>query len=273
MDSGLVQFVRGLYFEVQTVEGVRPLEIWNGVREKQDVYERSTLVKNLLKIVVPLVNEECAGSAFIEHQRRVRGTLAALIAWYDEDPGTRLLRRFPYPPTGDAEQKELYRAVRDTARKILSDVPAERAAKQETIVRGPRPPLHSGGPSQGVFPDSLFDFSELRIVDNELPYIIFTEKEFRVIHGIVMVYLWMIDADAIFLDTLSANGVPAGFIDEYKRFARKVHGENPLTIKGKTLDSHGLVELIQEKLQYEDYLDVFENAHKWFEQTRARFLA
>ena len=32
--------------------------------------------------------------------------------------------------------------------------------------------------------------------------IIFTEKEFRVIHGIAIVYLWLIDADAIFLDTL-----------------------------------------------------------------------
>lgn len=271
MDSSLVQFVRGLYFEVQTVEGVLPLEIWNGVCEKHDTYERSTLVKNLLKIVVPLVNEECAGSLFVEHQRRVKETLAALIAWYDEDPGTRLLERFPYPPTGDGDQKELYRAVRDTARTLLAGPPGARVAKQETIVRGPRTPWNAGGPQPGAFPDSLFDFRELRIVDNELPYIIFTEKEFRVIHGIVMVYLWIIDADAIFLETLSANGVPAGFIDEYKRFARKVHGENPLTIKGKTMDSHGLVELIQEKLQYEDYLDVFENVHRWFEQTRARF--
>ena len=145
MDSGLVQFVRGLYFEVQTVEGVRPLEIWNGVREKHDTYERSTLVKNLLKIVVPLVNEECAGSAFTEHQRRVRETLTALIAWYDKDPGTRLLRRFPYPPTGDGDQKELYRVVRDTARKILAEIrrgalPGRRPSSAATACRGTPPP-------------------------------------------------------------------------------------------------------------------------------------
>jgi hypothetical protein len=87
------------------------------------------------------------------------------------------------------------------------------------------------------------------------------------------VYLWIIDADAIFLDTLSRNGVPPAFVEEYRQFARKLHGDNPLTIKGKSMDSHGLVELIQEKLQYEDYLDVFENVQKWFEQTRARFSA
>ena len=124
-----------------------------------------------------------------------------------------------------------------------------------------------------MFPDSLFDFRELRIVDNELPYIIFTEKEFRVIHGIVMVYLWIIDADAIFLDTLSRSGVPPAFIDEYRQFARKLRGESPLTIRGKSMDSRGLVELIQEKLQHEDYLDAFENVQKWFEQTRARFMS
>ena len=271
MDSGLVQFVRGLYFEVQTVEGVRPLEIWNGVREKHDPYEMAHLAKNFLKIVIPLVNEECAGRVFTEHQRRVKETLAALIAWYEEDPEGRLFQRFPYPPTGDGDQKELYRTVRDTARTLLAGIVPERVPAQETIIRGPRTPGQPGGPGPGGFPDSLFDFRELRIVDNELPYIIFTEKEFRVIHGIVIVYLWIIDADAIFLDTLSRSGVPQAFIDEYRQFARKLHGENPLTIKGKSMDSHGLVELIQEKLQYEDYLDVFENVQKWFEQTRARF--
>jgi hypothetical protein len=275
MDRSLVQFVRGLYFEVQTVEGVRPLEIWNGVRERSDPYEVALLSKNLLKIVIPLVNEKCAGRAFVEHQERVKRTLAALIAWYGEDPEARLYQRFPYPPTGDADQKELYLAVRNAARTLLEGIDADvaRAPVQDKIIRGHGMPWHSGGPGPEAFPDSLFDFQELRIVDNELPYIIFTEKEFRVIHGIVTVYLWMIDADAIFLDTLSANGVPPTLIDEYRQFARKVHGENPLTIKGRSVDSHGLVELIQEKLKYEDYLDVFENVHKWFEQTRARFAA
>jgi len=263
MDTRLVHFVRGLYFEMQTVEGVKPLEIWNGVREKHDPLEMASLAKNLLKIVVPLVNEQCPGRAFAVHQQRVKQTLAALIAWYGEDPDARMYQRFPYPPTGEADQKELYRAVRDTARTLLEEIDASSpASARETIVRGPGP---------RVFPDSLFDFSELRIVDNELPYIIFTEKEFRVIHGIVIVYLWIIDADAILLDALARNGVPPSLTDEYRQFARKVHGENPLTIKGKSMDSHGLVELIQAKLQHEDYLDVFENVQKWFEQTRAKF--
>ena len=264
MDISLVRFVRGLYFEVQTVEGVKPLEIWNGVRERYDPYEMAHLVKNFLKIVIPLVNEQCAGSAFVEHQRRVQETLAALLDWYDKDPDARLFHQFPYPPTGDEDQKELYRAVRDMAQERLAEIPAAETPAQETVIRGP---------GKGVFPDTLFDFRELRIVDNELPFIIFTEKEFRVIHGIVIVYLWIIDADAIFLDTLSRSRVPPAFIDEYRQFARKLHGENPLTIKGRSMDSHGLVELVQEKMQYEDYLDVFENVHKWFEQTRARFAA
>ncbi len=145
MDSGLVQFVRGLYFEVQTVEGVRPLEIWNGVREKHDPYEMAHLAKNFLKIVIPLVNEECAGSVFTEHQRRVKETLAARIAWYEEDPAGRLFQRFPYPPTGDGDQKELYRMVRDTARTLLAGIPPNRVPAQETIIRGPASG-HPGGP-------------------------------------------------------------------------------------------------------------------------------
>jgi len=136
----------------------------------------------------------------------------------------------------------------------------------------PGPPP-AAGPllDPALLPDGLFDFREMRIVDNELPFIIFTEKEFRVIHGIVMVYLWIIDADAIFLDALSRSGAPPALINEYRQFARKLRGESPLAIRGKSTDSQGLVELIQEKLQHEDYLDAFENVQKWFEQTRARY--
>ena len=56
-DGRLQQFVRGLYFDLQRIEGVKPLEIWNGVREFFDPFEKANLVKNLYKIVVPLVNE------------------------------------------------------------------------------------------------------------------------------------------------------------------------------------------------------------------------
>ena len=266
MDNRLVQFVRGLYFDMQTVEGVKPLEIWNGVRERHDSREMACLAKNLLKIVIPLVNEECAGKAFGVHSQRVRETLTALMAWIAEDPDTRLFQRFPYPPTGDGDQKELYRMVREAARERLADIGTE--ADRAAVEAGAPP-----GPSQGLFPDGLFDFREMRIVDNELPFIIFTEKEFRVIHGLAIVYLWLIDADSIFLDTLARNGASPAFIDEYRQFARRVQSESPLTIRGKSMDAKVLVGHIQEKLQYEDYLDLFENVHEWFEQTRARFTA
>jgi hypothetical protein len=52
-----------------------------------------------------------------------------------------------------------------------------------------------------------------------------------------------------------------------------VQSESPLTIRGKSMDAKALVGHIQEKLQYEDYLDLFENVHRWFEQARARFTA
>ena len=58
MDSRLAQFVRGLYFDMQTIEGVQPLEIWNGMREKLRSYEMACLVKNLYKIVDPAGERE-----------------------------------------------------------------------------------------------------------------------------------------------------------------------------------------------------------------------
>jgi hypothetical protein len=264
MDNRLVQFMRELYFDMQTVEGVKPLEIWNGVREKHEPLEMACLVKNLLKIVIPLVNENCSGTAFSAHSRRVRETLGALVLWFDENPEQRMFQRFPYPPTGDGDQKELYRMVRDAASTQLARIAAE-AARSETS--------YKASPAQGVFPDGLFDFREMRIVDNELPFIIFTEKEFRVIHGMAIVYMWLIDADTIFLDALDRHGADDAFIEEYRQFARRVQSESPLTIKGKSMDAKTLVGHIQEKLQYEDYLDLFENVHRWFEQSRARYTA
>jgi hypothetical protein len=262
MDSRLAQFVRGLYFDIQTIEGVQPLEIWIGIRETFDAFEMTALVKNLYKIVVPLVNERCFGSPFQRHSRVAHRAVNALIAWFSEDPDTRLFARFPYPPTGDADQKELYRIVKAKASSIVGEI----ELKEEIPTLKGAPPLSSGN-----FPDGLFDFREMRIVDNELPYIIFTDKEFRVIHGLAIVYLWLIDLDTIFMETLTERGVDASLVNEYRVLARRVRKENPLTINGRTMDAQELLTLIHEKLKYEDYLDLFENVYKWFEQAKTKF--
>lgn len=263
MDSRPVQFVHALYFELQTIEGVRPLEIWNGVRELFDPYEKTLLIKNLYKIVVPLVNEQLFGRPFQAHSARAREAVAALLASLAEDPDSHVFDRFPYPPVGDADQKELYRLIKEQAAAVLRQL-AEKDA-----------PDRGGGRAKdladGAFPDGLFDFREMRIVDNELPYIIFTDKEFRVIHGLAIVYLWLIDLDGIFVRTLEDNGVDAAIVAEYRQFTRKVHRENPLTIRGKRMDTGELIALIHEKLRHEDYLDVFENVDTWFEQAKQKF--
>ena len=119
MDSRPVQFVHSLYFELQTIEGVRPLEIWNGVRELFDPYEKTLLIKNLYKIVVPLVNEQFFGRPFEAHSARAREAVAALLAYLAENPDSRVFDRFPYPPVGDADQKELYRLVKERAAAVL----------------------------------------------------------------------------------------------------------------------------------------------------------
>ena len=112
----------------------------------------------------------------------------------------------------------------------------------------------------------------MRIVDNEMPYIIFTDKEFRVIHGLAVVYLWLIDLDAIFCGALGAHGADPALVEEYRAFVRTVHRENPLTIRGKKMDARELSAHIHEKLQYEDYLDLFEDVYRWFEQDIGRKL-
>jgi hypothetical protein len=260
--SRLAQFVRGLYFELQSIEGVNPLEIWNGIREQFDPFEKTGLVKNLYKIVVPLANERCYGLPFPEHARVARQTVTSLLSQYGEGKGPGLLDRFPYPPTGSEDRKALYLQVKAEAAKILAgvDLPHPAASTRGKLRRGGE--LNAAG----IFPDSLFDFREMRLVDNELPYIIFTDKEFRVIHGLVVVYLWLIDLDEVFLQTLKECSGTEQIIEEYRQLARRIRRENPLTIRGKRMDADQLLQHVHDKLKYEDYLDVFEEVYRWIEQ-------
>ena len=237
MDTRLAQFVHGLYFDIQTIEGVQPLEIWNGIRELFDPFEKTSLVKNLYKIVMPLVNEKLLRTAVRSAlARRAKATVDATLSWFSADPDERIFERFPYPPTGDADQKEVYRMVK--ARAAAAAGGDRRREQRRTGAPGAGTIV---APS-GCFPDSLFDFREMRIVDNELPYIIFTDKEFRVIHGLAIVYLWLIDLDAIFLATLAESGVDETIIEEYRQFARKMQKENPLTIRGRRMDAAELID-------------------------------
>jgi hypothetical protein len=232
---------------------VKPLEIWNGIREIHDPLELTNLVKNLYKIVVPVVNEALFGRPFESHARAAHDAVAGLLLLYTGSHAEDLFRRFPDPPVGDLPQKELYREVKADAVRSVRSLAAGVAPE-------PRPP----------FPDSLFDFREMRLIDNEFPYIIFTDKEFRVIHGIAIVYLWLIDLDSLFLGTLGENGVDPQILKQYRRFTRQVQKENPLTVQGRRMDPRGLAALVSEKLRYEDYLDVFEDVYRWFEKVRER---
>lgn len=259
-DARREQLVRGLYFDLQRIDGVKPLEIWNGVREFFDPFEQANLVKNLYKIALPLVNEACFGRPFDEHAAAARAVVERGTAWFVERPEERLFERFPDPPLGEVAEKEVYRLVRDLLQRGL----------REAV--GNSPPLPPPArPADTLFPDGLFDFREMRIVDNEMPYIIFTDKEYRVIHGLAVVYLWLIDLDGIFCATLETLGVDAAVVEEYRRFVVKVHRENPLTIRGRKMDAVELAAHIHEKLKYEDYLDLFENVYRWFESAREKF--
>jgi hypothetical protein len=262
MDNRLAQHVRGLYFDIQTIEGVQPLEIWIGIREADDPFDMAALVKNLYKIVVPLVNEACFGTPFERHSLIARRAVKDLIDWFTKDPDTRLFSRFPYPPTGDGDQKELYRIVKNKASTIVTDL-----ARTGSEVR--TPPLDA----PQAFPDGLFDFREMRIVDNELPYIIFTDKEFRVIHGLAIVYLWLIELDTIFVETLVEQGVEATLVEEYRQLARRVRKENPFTVHGRVMETTELLARLKTELQSQDYLDLFESVYAWFEQAKAKYLA
>ena len=248
--------VRSLYFDIQKVDGVKPLEIWNGLREVSDPVELIHLVKNLYKIVIPVVNEELSGRQFAEHSRVAKESVSELLNRLREKPDQLVFGAFPYPPTGDEGQKDLYRALKDEAVSVVKTAADGRTTQA----------------SASFFPDGLFDFREMRVVDNELPYIIFTEKEFRVIHGLVIVYLWLIDLETLLMESLEENGVDHEAMVRFWRFHRKVFAEVPLTILGEKTDPRAFIARLSERLKQPDYLDVFEGVYRWSEAARERFL-
>ena len=259
----LDQFIRELFFDLQTVDGVKPLEIWSGFRESEDQLERTSLIKNLYKIALPLVNEHCAGRPFEAHAAKAYMTVGGVLKAYSADPDGGLFERFPDPPTSNEEQKNLYKFVKAKAAEIVTAVEPPEGSR----------PDEAWGLDADVFPDGLFDFREMRIVDNELPFIIFTDKEYRVIHGLAIVYGWLIDLESLFLQTLGENAVDKDMIEEYRRFSARVHQENPLLAEGGKMGSQELFDYLRVKLQYQDYLDVFEKVYRWFELAKEKYLA
>ena len=255
--------MRELYFELQTIEGVKPLEIWSGFHDAEDSFEKASLIKNLCKIAIPLVNERCFGRPFAEHSDAVYRTVTAVMAWFGANLDATLFERFPWPPTGDADQKDLYRVVKARTAMALDELVPRQEHEGDA-----EPPVDQ---PEGLV-SSLFDFREMRIVDNELPYIIFTDKEFRVIHGLAIVYLWLIGLEEIVLRTFTEAGVGPAIRDEYRTLSRKVLKDNPFAAQGKLADPAELLASLQEKLRGEDYLDLFESVYAWFEQTREKLL-
>ncbi|HET6486482.1 MAG TPA: hypothetical protein VFH83_08675 [Spirochaetia bacterium] len=285
METRLAQFTRGLYFDLQSIEGVQPLEIWNGVREQQDPFERAGVIKNLYKIVVPLVNERCYGQPLSVHGEVASRTVSALLADYLDGSGLALFERFPYPPTGSEDKKALYLQVKGRAAGVVAaaDLPERPPQSRARVRRGGIEPRPRGGveprpgdapqPVDGIVPDSLFDFREMRLADNEFPYIIFTDKEFRVIHGLAVVYLWLIDLDSRFLQTLRNGPGTEEIVEAYRKFAARVQRENPLAIHGKRMNREQLLQHVHEKMRYDDYLDVFEEVYRWLEETQQKLQA
>ena len=136
------QFVRELFFDLQTIDGVKPLEIWNGFREPEDQGEKAALVKNLYKIALPLVNEHCAGKPFEAHAAKVYMTVAGILKEFSRHSGTALFESFPDPPTSSDEQKELYRVIKESAAGIVEQLdPPEGIAADRSPAWMPRSSL------------------------------------------------------------------------------------------------------------------------------------
>jgi hypothetical protein len=294
MEERLARFIVSLYFDTQRIDGVKSLEIWNGIRERNDPLEKCLLVKNLFKIVVPLVNGEFFARPLPTHGLAAKAVVASLLEGYRTTLHTPLFERFPNPPVGDEDQKELYLSVKEEAARSLREAvdrgaagsktvgsAAGRTAAEDRAVKGRGKAGRAAGgrakprraPSRASpkdFPDGVFDLREMRVIDNELPYIIFTDKEFRVIHGMVIAYLRLIDLDSVFLETLAQNGVGAEIMDGYRSIAADVQGMNPLMSQGRQTGSRSFASRLKEKLKSKDYLDVFEAIYVGFEEARKK---
>jgi hypothetical protein len=231
-------------------------------------------VKNLFKIVIPLVNGALFSRPFSEQAGLVKKSVTGLLAVLGAKAAG-VAERFPDPPTRDAERKELYEFVREEATHIVMPLAqAMRAArapgKADAKARSRKRSKGRKAPAVDLSIESIFDFTEMRIIDNELPYIIFTDKEYWVIHGLVVVYLWLIDVDEIFVSVLKENGIGPEIIDGYLGMERKVHKENPFTIQGKEMDPTEMNAYIKERMKESAYLDVFESVYKWFDSVRQK---
>ncbi len=262
MDQKQEEFARTLYFDMQRIDGVDSLEIWNGIMELDEPYEKTGLIKNLYKIVIPLVNEALFGRPFGEHSALVKKSVAGLLAVLGAK-AAEVAERFPDPPTREAERKELYQLTREEARGVVAPLAEAMRTSDQSRARAVSRKKKA---AVDLAIETTFDFTELRIIDNELPYIIFTDKEYWVIHGMVVVYLWLIDLDALFTSTLRDNGIGPEIVDGYLDMMMMVHKSNPFGEAAR--DPDGLYAHIKEKMKDSDYLDVFEGVYKWFDSVR-----
>ena len=134
----MTDFCMQLYFDVHRIDGVKPLELWTGFRELLDPLERAALLKNLIKMAIPLVNERGSTWGFEEQARLAESTLADAMSWYAEEPAARLFASFPDPPVHEPEQKRLYHAMKERIAALLD----ERMATEKSEARkgDPAPP-------------------------------------------------------------------------------------------------------------------------------------
>lgn len=267
MDQKQEEFARTLYFDMQRIDGVDSLEIWNGIMELDEPYEKTGLIKNLYKIVIPLVNEALFGRPFAEHSALVKKAVSGLLAVLGAK-AAEVAEQFPDPPTQEAGRKELYRLTREEARGVVAPLAAAMRTADPARVKEARASTRKKKAPVDLAIETTFDFTELRIIDNELPYIIFTDKEYWVIHGMVVVYLWLIGLDSLFTSTLRDHGVEPGIADGYMDTMMMVHKSNPFGEEAR--DPAALYAHIREKMKDSDYLDVFEGVYKWFDSVRER---
>jgi len=261
MEVDIADFSTRLYFAVHRIDGVEPLEIWSGFRELTDPTERAALLKNLIKMAIPPVNERCASWAFEEQARLTGLAVSRTLSWYAESLAGRLFASFPDPPVREPEQKRLYLSVRERISSILDGC---MASENATVHQG------AHAPAGQELPDGLFDLREMRITDNELPFLIFTDKEYRVIHGLALVYLWLLDVDTVFLEALRDGPGTEEIAAGYRQVMKKADQENPLFSGIGKPEMGALPEGLCKRLAGEDYLDFYDRMHHWFEKMESR---